>query len=64
MKTNQKPTHTVFAVEGEGDNAFWNRIGAAWAHQDGKGLSVTLSAIPLDGKLVIRVAKPKREAAQ
>lgn len=28
---NQRP-HAVFVVEGEGDKAFWTKIGAAWNH--------------------------------
>ena len=54
MSDNQKPTHKVFVVEGEGDDAFWTRIGSAWPHKDGKGLNVVLSALPLNGRLVLR----------
>ena len=32
----------------------WSRVGVAFAHKDGEGLNVTLTALPLDGKLVIR----------
>lgn len=55
--TNQTrvPSHRVYTVRGDGDAARWIEIGAAWANQDGKGLSVTLDAIPVDGRLVIRV---------
>ena len=61
-KSNGKrPTHTVFLVEGDGDKAFWNRIGAAWEHQDGDGFSLELVAIPLTGRLVVRKAKPQQE---
>ncbi|RZI38709.1 hypothetical protein EGT07_32820 [Herbaspirillum sp. HC18] len=56
-RTQKKPSHAVYVVEGEGDNAFWTKIGAAWEHQDGKGLNITLSALPLNGRLVIRDPK-------
>lgn len=56
-RTQKKPRHAVYVVEGEGDNAFWTKIGAAWEHQDGKGLNITLSALPLNGRLVIRDPK-------
>ncbi|RWF69613.1 MAG: hypothetical protein EOQ34_21450 [Mesorhizobium sp.] len=56
------PTHGVYAVEGEGDRANWTRIGAAWPHQDGNGYNVSLSAIPLTGRLVIRVRTEKEQA--
>jgi hypothetical protein len=58
MSDNQKPTHKVFVVEerGEGNDtdAFWTRVGSAWAHKDGKGFNVVLSALPVNGRLVLR----------
>ena len=59
MSDNKKPTHKVFVVEereGEGkdEDAFWTRVGSAWAHKDGKGFNVVLSALPVNGRLVLR----------
>ena len=55
-----KPTHRVFTVEKrEGKDDFWTEIGAAFAHKDGKGFNIQLRALPLDGKLVLRVPEPK-----
>lgn len=56
MATQSAPSHNVFTVEDRGDNEdpFWLKIGAAWAHKDGKGFNLTLSALPLDGRLVLR----------
>ena len=58
MSDNQKPSHKVFVVEdrGEGEegDAFWTRVGSAWAHKDGKGFNVVLSALPVNGRLVLR----------
>jgi hypothetical protein len=50
MKRNQKnqTPHAVYVVEGEGDSAFWTKIGAAWLHQDGKGFNIQLSCVPLN----------------
>jgi hypothetical protein len=53
-KPNSVPTHGVFVVEGEGDAAYWTRIGAAWLHKDGLGFNITVAAIPLSGRLVVR----------
>jgi hypothetical protein len=60
MKRKQKNIrpHGVFVVDDEGDNAFWTKIGTAWAHEHGKGFNVTLSAMPVTGRLVIRGPKP------
>lgn len=51
------PSHGVFVVENEGPNAYWTRIGCAWAHRDGEGFNVQIAAIPLTGRLVIRTKK-------
>jgi hypothetical protein len=51
---NKRPTHGVFVVEGEGDSGFWTKVGAAWAHEDGKGFNVNLVCLPLGGRLVVR----------
>lgn len=51
------PSHGVFVVEGDGDRAFWTKIGSAWAHGDGQGFNVQLSAIPVGGRLIIRARK-------
>ena len=57
MGTNSAPSHNVFTVEdrGEGEDPFWLKIGAAWAHKDGKGFNILLSALPPDNRLVLRV---------
>lgn len=60
MKRNQtqsrRPSHAVYLVEGEGESAYWTKIGAAWGHEDGDGFNISLSAIPLTGRLVMVVA--------
>jgi hypothetical protein len=55
--TRKYPTHRAFVVtERKGlDKGNWREIGAAWAHDDGKGFSVKLDALPLSGEVVLRV---------
>lgn len=57
MATSSAPTHNVYTVEdrGEGEDPFWLKIGAAWPHKDGRGFNITLSALPIDNRLVLRV---------
>lgn len=55
------PSHGVFVVEGEGEKAFWTKVGCAWAHNDGNGFNVTLSAVPLSGRIVLRTRTEKEE---
>ena len=58
-KTPNTPDFLVFHVEerGNGKPNQWNRIGAAWTHEDGNGLNVQIRSIPInfDGKLTLRI---------
>ncbi|MCW3847373.1 hypothetical protein OF829_08975 [Sphingomonas sp. LB-2] len=58
---SRKPTHRLFNVTGDGDNAFWREIGAAWQHKDGKGFSIDCGLVPLTGRIVMREAKEPKE---
>jgi hypothetical protein len=60
---DNRPTHAVYSVvEGEGKKEFWTKIGAAWKHENGDGMSISLDAIPLHGRLVVRKPKVASEA--
>lgn len=56
--SGEKPSHKVYVVEdrGEGNDsdAFWTRIGSAWPNKDNRGYSIVLSALPVNGRLVMR----------
>jgi hypothetical protein len=56
------PTHIAYHVRhgGEGKKGFWTRIGAAWAHADGKGFNIQLDVAPLDGSIALRVQSEKK----
>ncbi|TPK65512.1 hypothetical protein FJ546_09985 [Mesorhizobium sp. B2-4-19] len=54
------PSHGVFVVEGEDEKAHWTKVGAAWPHQDGDGFNVILSALPVNGRIVIRARKEEQ----
>jgi len=56
---NNSPAFMLWSVEGDGKEARWTRIGAAWLHQDGKGFNLRCNAIPLQGRLVARAYTPK-----
>jgi len=54
------PTYNVYVVEGDGkDRSYWTKVGGAWQHQDGDGFNISLTAVPLTGRLVIRTRKEK-----
>lgn len=60
VSSGRKPTHTIYNVIGEGEKARWTRIGAAWAHKDGKGLNLEPEYIPIYGRIVIRVSSDQK----
>lgn len=59
-QSNKKPSHIVYTVR-EGKETqphsrqdYWTKIGVAFAHNDGKGFSLRLEALPLNGNLTLR----------
>lgn len=56
-KTAKSPTYAAYQVrERAGQKSVWTRIGSAWPHTDGHGLSLQLDAVPLDGRITLRLA--------
>ncbi len=47
----------------EGEKGFWTRIGAAWEHEDGQGLTLQLDLVPVSGgRIVLRAPKAEAES--
>ena len=68
-KTNREPNRPALVAwhvteRGRG-RKFWNRLGAAWGHKEGEGITLFLDAIPVgfDGRIVLLPPKAD-EAAQ
>lgn len=61
--SNKEPSHFVYTVREGGQNStdYWTKIGVTFSHNDGKGFSVILEALPVDGKLTIREHEPKSQ---
>jgi hypothetical protein len=57
----RKPTHRLYRVLGDGKAATWTPIGAAWPNKDGLGFSLQCDAVPLQGRLVLRVITERAE---
>ena len=49
-----RPSHRVYQVTGQGKNAYWREIGAAWPNKDGRGFNISYHALPLRGRIVMR----------
>jgi hypothetical protein len=61
-KSANPPSHAAYQVrDREGDKGIFTRIGAAWPHKDGKGFTVQLDAVPLDGRVSLRVIEDKKD---
>lgn len=59
---SKAPTHIAYQVrDREGKKSFWTRIGSAWQHNDERGFNVQLECVPLDGRIVLRVASDKKD---
>jgi hypothetical protein len=61
----QQPMYRAYTiVEREKDVPFWLNIGIAFPHKDTKGLNIMLQALPLNGKLVLRLFEEEPEGTK
>ena len=59
---NRQPNYTAYTVvKREDADDFWIPIGGAWMHEDGDGYNVGMQALPIDGKVVLRLPKAQNE---
>lgn len=62
-RDQKPPKFLAFHVSERGAKKFWTRIGAAWDHGDGKGLTVQLELMPVGaGRIVLREPADDTEA--
>jgi len=57
-----RPAFRLYTVTGDGEQARWTDIGVAWRTRDGKGYTLSLNALPLNGRIVMREATQKEAA--
>lgn len=59
-KKSNRPSHTVYVIQGEAKNERWTKIGAAWPHKDGQGFGLVLEALPAgNGRVALRLITEK-----
>ncbi len=59
---SKAPSHIAYQVrDREGKKGIWTRVGSVWPHTDGKGFNIQLEAVPLDGRITLRVATEKKD---
>lgn len=57
-----KPSHRIYLVVGDGKEATWTPIGAAWPNRNGAGFSIKCDVLAADGGRVIMRAITERTA--
>ena len=64
MRETKAPDFIAWHVDNRNEEkAFWTRIGSAWLHQDGNGLTVQLDLSPTSGgRIVLRAPKATEPA--
>ena len=58
------PEFLAWHVTDKGEKSFWNKVGAAWRHKDGKGFTLQLEVVPLGGRIVLRQPLEEPHAAE
>ena len=59
---SKAPSHIAYHVrDTKTGDAHWTRIGSAWQHADGKGFSILIETMPLDGRVSLRTPVEKAE---
>ena len=49
-EATNSPAFMLYRVDGNGPEARWTRIGAAWPNKDGKGFNILCDAAGVDGR--------------
>jgi hypothetical protein len=61
-RSPKAPSHYAYTIrDREGQKGYFTKIGAAWANQDGRGFSIQLDAVPLDGRITLRLVSDEKE---
>jgi hypothetical protein len=62
MMENKGTYKEVFTINDKEGRSYWTKLGVAFPNKDGS-LNLYLDALPVNGRLQIRDAKPKEERA-
>ena len=59
--TGKRPTYVAYSVRerGEGKKSKFTEIGVVFPHKDGKGFDVLIDAMPLSGRITLRVPETR-----
>jgi hypothetical protein len=60
---SNKPSPIAYQVtERDDGKSYFNRVGSAFKHKDGKGFNVMLDATPVNGQVVLRTPQERLES--
>ncbi|WP_298974321.1 hypothetical protein [uncultured Roseobacter sp.] len=64
-QATRQPALVGYCVEqiGDGPRAAWTRVAAGWAHRDGQGFDIRMTALPVNGRLTLRFATEVEDLA-
>lgn len=60
--TKKRPSHTIYKVTGEGEATKFIKVGVAFPHKDGQGLSLIFDGIPVEGRIAVREHRARTDA--
>lgn len=55
---------TVKEPAQQGGKAYWTKIGAAFENRDGVSFSIVLDALPVNGKMQMRLPQERQEGGR
>jgi hypothetical protein len=55
------PGLIAYTVRQSTEKSYWDRIGAAFPHKDGAGFDLVLDALPVNGRVTLRVPSERAE---
>ncbi|MFD0986233.1 hypothetical protein [Methyloligella solikamskensis] len=63
-RESKAPAFIAWHVSERDEKSFWSRIGAAWDHKDGEGMTLQLETVPMNGRIVLRKPQADEDAGQ
>lgn len=63
QRDSKPPRYVAWHVAGRDQKAFWTRVGAAWDHKDGEGLTLQLDLVPINGRIVLRAPQADKDGS-
>lgn len=56
------PDFIAWNVTEKSEKSYWSRVGAAWKHKDGKGFTLQLDMLPINGRIALREPNERQDA--